>query len=210
MALEVIRIENYPVNSNCLLIFDRDVNSECLIVDPGSKDPSLIDSKVVELDLYPKYLILTHEHFDHIWSCSFFMNKYDATIICSSLCSELIGSAKKNLSLYYDNSPFIVEGKMTETEAINNLLKWNSHKILFVPAPGHTQAGICFTIGKYLFTGDTLLKDIKTITKLLAGSKTDLLNTLAKIESFKGENYIVCPGHGEMFDLDTYNLKTVI
>ena len=35
MALEVVRVINEPVSSNCFLLFNREVNNDCLVVDPG-------------------------------------------------------------------------------------------------------------------------------------------------------------------------------
>ena len=37
MALEIIRIINRPIDSNCYIIFDESINNECVIIDPGSE-----------------------------------------------------------------------------------------------------------------------------------------------------------------------------
>ena len=85
MALKVVRIINQPVTSNCFLLYDREVNNDCLVVDPGSEYPDELEQLLRDLNLYPKYILLTHEHFDHIWGCNYLVEKYHSKIICSVL-----------------------------------------------------------------------------------------------------------------------------
>ena len=49
MALELLRIENEPVNSNCFILFDKVVGLRCVVVDPGSENCAVID---MVLDLF--------------------------------------------------------------------------------------------------------------------------------------------------------------
>ena len=88
MALKVVRIINQPVTSNCFLLYDREVNNDCLVVDPGSEYPDELEQLLRDLNLYPKYILLTHEHFDHIWGCNYLVEKYHSKIICSVLCRQ--------------------------------------------------------------------------------------------------------------------------
>ena len=106
MALEIIRVINEPVSSNCFLLFDREVNNDCLVVDPGCEIPDVLDRKLSELRLCPKFIVLTHEHFDHVWGCNALVQKYHAQIICSTICSEAIQDAKKNHSMFYNLTSF--------------------------------------------------------------------------------------------------------
>ena len=57
MALEVVRVINEPVSSNCFLLFNREVNNDCLVVDPGSEYPDTLDRKLLELGLVPKIIV---------------------------------------------------------------------------------------------------------------------------------------------------------
>ena len=52
MALKVVRIINQPVTSNCFLLYDREVNNDCLVVDPGSEYPDELESvsKIYSVD----------------------------------------------------------------------------------------------------------------------------------------------------------------
>ena len=207
MGLEVVQIINKPVSSNCFLLFDREVNNDCLVVDPGCEIPDVLDRKLSELRLWPKFIVLTHEHFDHIWGCNALVQKYHAQIICSTICSEAIQDAKKNHSMFYNQKGFVLPPADICVEDIDWTWEWNGKQITFSLAEGHTNAGIYFRIGKNLFTGDTLLKDLKTVTKLFCGSKDKLVVTIDQIKKLQGEGLRVYPGHGDCFDLDSYDLN---
>ncbi len=211
MALQLHRFINQPISSNCYVLFDKTESDRCLLVDPGSGDCSEIEAWLYGEKLSPEYIILTHEHFDHIAGCNFFINKYRAKLICSSLCFEYIQSAKRNLSMFQDQKGFVVHGELAlEVSAPNTIFSWGGYSILLFPSNGHTNASISFIIGQWLFTGDTLIRDIKTVTKLYSGSKEALVLSMNQYERLKGKKYIVCAGHGEMFNLDNYDLKKMM
>lgn len=210
MALEIIKIENSPISSNCYILFDKTFSNDCLVVDPGSEHSVDLEHQLQILQLHPQSIILTHEHFDHIWGCNYLLSKYNCRIICSNVCSLAINDAKKNHSLFYNQIGFVVSAANILLEEIGYKMYWQVYDMIFFPALGHTNSGVCFTIGGYLFTGDSLIKGIRTVTKLFTGSKIELVTTIAKIETMKGNGYMVCPGHGEMFDLDTYNTNLAL
>ena len=95
-------------------------------------------------------------------------------------------------------------------EDISWSLKWQNRDLKFYPVKGHTSAGIIFSCGSMLFTGDELIKDIRTVTKLKTGSKEKLNDSVDLLERLKGSGKVVCPGHGETFDLDSYDLQKII
>ena len=196
--------------SNCFLLYDREVNNDCLVVDPGSEYPDELEQLLKDLNLYPKYILLTHEHFDHIWGCNYLVEKYHSKIICSVLCSEAIQDAKRNHSLFYNQKAFQVPAADICIEDIGFNWNWNGWGITFFVAEGHTNAGICFEIGNSLFTGDTLLKDLRTVTKLFCGSKEKLVVTINRIKRLQGKGFYVYPGHGDGFDLDNYDLNKAL
>ena len=209
--LTIQQIKNTPVPSNCFVIYDKAVGRECAVIDPGSKSDEELFAFIDGQHLEPKYVILTHEHFDHCWGVNEFVEKYHVPIVCSARCAEYIKYEKKNCSVFYDNKEsFVIEKDAKTVESINGVLPFLNTKFLFILTPGHTGASICIKIGCYLFTGDTLLKGIRTVTKLPTGSKEELGQTLELLEGMIGENIIVCPGHGEVFRLDEYDIKRAL
>lgn len=78
--MTIKRFINEPVTSNCYVLFDKKKGSDCIVVDPGSKDISPLLSFVEGNHLTAKYIILTHEHFDHCTGADAIVEK------CHSQC----------------------------------------------------------------------------------------------------------------------------
>lgn len=204
-------IINYPITSNCFVMFDKTVGSECIVVDPGSENNSHLYQYLEKEQFIPEYVILTHEHFDHCWGVNDFRDRYPKVkLVCSRICSDAIQSGKKNYSVFHQQPGFEIEPADIILDDIGWQLVWDDEEIKFYPAQGHSAAGIIFFIGNWVFTGDTLVKDIKTVTKLKTASKEKLKETLSMLEAEKGKGFMVCPGHGEMFELDSYDLNRAL
>ena len=101
--LIVHQIINSPVTSNCFVLYDKTISNDCVIVDPGSRSDDVLFAFLEQENLIPKYIILTHEHFDHCWGVKELVERYQIPIICSALCAEAIKSEKRNCSVFYDN-----------------------------------------------------------------------------------------------------------
>ena len=69
----------------------------------------------------------------------------------------------------------------------------------FIESPGHTLNGISISIEDVLFTGDTMIHNLKTVTKLPGGDKNQLRKTLTHLFSQFSPRVQVLPGHGEAF-----------
>lgn len=208
--LSVHTIVNKPVSSNCFVLFDKSFGRKCIVVDPGSKSDDVLFAFLEEVGLVPQYVVLTHEHFDHCWGVNELVAKYQVPIVCSALCAECIKYEKRNCSVFYDNSErFVITSPTVSVESLNYILPFLDTEMHFISSPGHTDASVCVAIGKALFTGDTLIKDLRTVTKLPTGSISKLLETMNLLGALQGNEYMVFPGHGNIFELDGYNLEKI-
>ncbi len=210
MAICIKQLYNNPIKSNCYILYNLDISRNCIIIDPGARDPTEIFKFIQDNNLNPEYIVLTHEHFDHIWSCNELRAKYNVKIICSKECACSVSDNKKNHSLFYNQKGFVLNNIDLIVEDINFNLKWLDYNLSFFIALGHTASGICFTIDRFLFTGDTLLKGAKTVTKLYTGSKEGLAKTISIINTYKNLNFKVYPGHGDSFLLDDYDTSIAL
>lgn len=206
--LEVKQIINCPIDSNCFVIYGMEKGGDCIIVDPGSEDNSHLYELLKSEALSPQFIILTHEHFDHCWGVNQIVGQYNIPIVCSQRCAEAIKHEKRNCSVFYNNmEAFTIKSETISIESIGNELQFGDDMIRFYNTPGHTDASISFVADKYLFTGDTLIKDEKTVTKLPTGSVEKLSETVKILAELKGLGLEVKSGHGEEFMLDDYDLE---
>ncbi|MBO5407314.1 MAG: MBL fold metallo-hydrolase [Bacteroidales bacterium] len=206
--LIIHRIINIPVPSNSYVIFDKAAGRDCIIIDPGTKNNEELIEFLGKENLVPRFIVLTHEHFDHCWGVNHLLEQYQAPIICSQSCSEAIKSAKRNCSVFYDNrGAFVIISYTLTVERLNFTLNMWGKNVKFYLTPGHTEASICFKIDRYLFTGDTLIKNEKTVTKLPTGSVEKLKESIGLLTGLQGSKLVVYPGHGESFDLNEYDLS---
>ena len=201
----IIPILNSPIDSNCYVI-TKPGEKECILVDPALGDGAALDARLESMALTPEYIILTHEHFDHISSVEHLRKRYRCKVIASAKCSAAITDPKKNLSLFYDQQGFSCQPADIVLEKDEQVWGWGGVDIRFFYTPGHSEGGICFSIGDNLFTGDTLMGQYKPVTKLPGGNKA-LLNTSINMlmDKFDGDTNVF-PGHGETGRLAAFKL----
>lgn len=194
-------IVNRPVSSNCYVISEKDKDN-CLVVDPGTEDCEELLVYLQTNKLYPEYIILTHEHVDHIIGCSRLKKVFGSKIICSAVCNEYMQLSKYNLTKFseqFEGKSFLQEADILFDE-MNFSLKWNKKEIHFYKAQGHSLGSIYFDIKNDLFIGDTLIKGFKTMTTLPGGSKEQLLVTLEQfLERYNPRQMTIYSGHFSPF-----------
>lgn len=198
---------NSPVNSNCYILY-KEFYKSCLIIDPGMEHCETLFEFLTTENIHPEYIVLTHEHFDHVWSTNKVKDKYDAKIVCTSLCNQKIIDPKKNMSVFFDQIGFSIYPADICTEDISHVLKWNGFTIKFIPTSGHTDCSVTLCVNNCIFVGDLMIKGLKTVTKLPTGDKIKLQSSLSLIEKmFKTSETTVFPGHGTAFKLNEININ---
>ena len=146
MSLKIERIINTPIPSNCFVIYTDNKHDGCIIVDPGSEDCKELLSFLNKINTDPQYIILTHEHFDHIWGVALLRKLYNVEVICSKYCSEAIKNKKKNLSVFYNQIEFEIISANRTIEELKFILRWNKLVFEFINTKGHSEGSICISI----------------------------------------------------------------
>jgi len=202
------QVFNSPVSSNCYVLHLPE-SRECLIIDPGTEDNKPLKEYLDHHQLAPTHIILTHHHFDHVWGVNDLIACYHPKVISSKACSERIVDTKLNLSAYYSEKDFILKPSDIHVEDIQHTFIWLGHVFFFISTKGHSESCISILVGNCLFTGDALIKDTKTVTKLPGGNKAALKVTFLKYQELllKNKHLTVYPGHGEIFDLNAFGVK---
>lgn len=141
-------------------------------------------------------VLLTHCHFDHITGLYDVWKEYGCKIYIKEACEDFIYDTVKNVSAYFGG--FKCE-KIDETniEPIKDgqVINMGNISILVISTQGHSLCSVCFQVGEYLFTGDTVLEGTVGRTDLFGGSREKLENSLYKISKMSYD--IAFPGHGK-------------
>jgi glyoxylase-like metal-dependent hydrolase (beta-lactamase superfamily II) len=206
----VQRIINKPVDSNSFVLFERG-KPNCIVIDPGTFDCFELLDYFKFNNLFPEYIFLTHEHFDHIWGVNKLKDIYQCKIVCSKDCSERIIDNKKNMSVFYNQIGFVTYSADLQIDSNNLSLIWNNLNIECIISKGHSIGSMCIIVDDKLFSGDTIIPGYKTVVKFPGGNKLDLLKSLEKIfKKFNGKNVSVYPGHGNSFFLNEIKIEQLV
>jgi glyoxylase-like metal-dependent hydrolase (beta-lactamase superfamily II) len=205
-----------PVQTNCWLYAlegaaDGSGARPCAVIDPGDEAGAVI-SRLQELNWVPRYIFLTHGHFDHVMALPDLLEAFRKGAFAPALPPEtgihcLDAHYLGKDAMKYHRSSFIAAGG--NPLYIDTLRKHLSDAdILFeegddagpfkvLHLPGHTpgSAGFYDEASGVLFSGDTLFRGNRGRTDLPGGNEAQIRESLTRLLSMKGD-IVVCPGHG--------------
>lgn len=211
--MEIRRFSFQPIDSSMYVMCSHD---SAVIVDPCVSEEalSLVKSSGVERII----ILLTHEHFDHISGVNWWKDFFPCEVICSQKCGERIKDPKRNASAHYDVL-FLFQSKEVQEEAkqLNfqafsceatktfegqYCFDWEGHHFDIQETPGHSP-GSCGILldNRICFTGDTVLKGLKTITRLPHGSRTKFKEIVEDYLKKLPSDCEIYPGHGDHFSI---------
>lgn len=213
--MKVNIFNNNPVRSN-MYILEED--GRAIIVDPSVEDVRLTKCKV-------EYIILTHEHYDHICAVNYWRNSTGAIVIASRNCQKGLQDPLRNFSRFYKefcelqtmvkinssvkNCEYMCSADIIFDKEYN--LNWNFNTLKLFECPGHSMGSICILLNnKLLFCGDTLFKDYPITTGMPGGSKRQWVKYGRPSLETLSKDIIVYPGHFESFLLNDYRFWEVI
>ena len=178
---EDIRIEKLqlgPYGTNCYVVVCNRMK-ESLVVDA----PADVEKIVEKLQgTQPKYILLTHDHMDHIGALEGLKSELNIPLGAHTLDSSQI-SPSPEISL-----------KDGDTISLGTLI----FNVLHLP--GHTPGGLCFKTGVHLFSGDTIFPGGPGKTWSPANLK-QLVDALKSKIFVLFDDIQIYPGHGEITDL---------
>lgn len=152
-------------------------------------------------------IFLTHYHYDHIYYLSQWISEFpDLMVWGSKQTLEGLLDAKRNLSYYHQDPIETAPSKLSilqDNEVVN--LVENALSITAYETEGHCEGSLTFAIEHFLFTGDVLIPNIGTVTKLKTGNKEKAKRSIQKINKLGTSDSIICPGHLEMISYSQVN-----
>lgn len=202
MKLEIIRLENQLMNSNCFIVVDN-LSKSCVIIDPASEKSEREIKYIEEKSLHLDYIIVTHAHADHCWGVNTLKDRYPETkIVYSAACYK---NMKRSIMLFFKmwHEDETYNYKLMPADiAIDCNTEWNwyGHVIKFVLTPGHSLGSMCIDIDGKLFTGDTMMPFPPYFNG--RGSNEDEWDISVKmmVEMYDSGTEIY-PGHGEILTI---------
>ena len=183
-----------PLKTNCYIV-TSDMN-HAVIIDPGF-DAEKIAAKVRELGAKPKFMLLTHGHFDHIGAVNALKKTFPEM-------KSVILAEDEDICL----NPGLINneiGVVTKPDMLfadGDIVKLDDLDFKFMATPGHTKGCACIIVEDKIFTGDTLFSRGYGRTDLYGGSTRDMKNSLKKIGAIEGD-YEIYPAHGPHTTLKT-------
>ena len=183
------------IQNNCYLVVDEKTNCSALV------DCTEFSQKMLDFigETYLKYIFLTHGHFDHITGVKGVKEKYGARVVISHEDAPMLSSAKLSLAAFCGGEQNIVEPDILVSDG--DVVKLNDIEFKVISTPGHTKGGVCYLVGDYIFTGDTLFFCSCGRTDFPGGSSQEIIASLKKIAALDGDLKVM-PGHDRLSNLN--------
>ena len=175
---------------NCYIISD-DAKSKTIIIDPGDEPEKIIEYTDAE-GLKPRYILLTHAHYDHVCAVRELHDRYMADIVMHEEETTVYRmTARRCISWGYSPDDFPGPQRTVKDD---DTLSVGTMSFKIIHTPGHTPGSICIYGENVLFTGDTLFKGSVGRTDLSGGNSGDLLRSLRRLMLLPPETRVMS-GH---------------
>ncbi len=177
------------LQSNCYLI---STPKPAVIINPGFNSNITLDFLKQNKDKQ-RLILLTHGHFDHIGGAKALREATNTKIAISKEDSQFLLDPNLNLSAQFGEAlpPFEADVLIDLEDEISV----GDLTFKIIKTPGHTTGGLCFLIGEYLFSGDTLFCRSIGRTDFPNGNFSQLKASIEKLYTLDDDT-IVLSGHG--------------
>jgi glyoxylase-like metal-dependent hydrolase (beta-lactamase superfamily II) len=165
-------VKQIPVGpmANFVYLVVDERSREAMVVDSGW-EVTPIEAAVRDTGAKVKFVVATHEHFDHVSTVSELASKLEAKVVA------------------HENSPIECDLRVRDGEELK--LGGRGVRVLFTP--GHTEDSICLYDGKEVFTGDTLF--VGTIGRFEKEMAEAMYASLHGVILKLPPSTVVYPGH---------------
>ncbi len=195
MEIKVRQFMPHGFSANCYAVSSKE---DIALIDVGAATDEIVEF-VKQNSSKIKYILLTHDHFDHICGVSQILKFCNAEIGIHK--NDASGLADSTFSLC--NMAGLPQPQITPDYAFadGDSLPFGDGEISVIHTPGHTDGCVCYRVGDILFSGDTLFFESVGRTDFVTGDSATLLDSLKRIIKLKGIARVYT-GHGESTTLE--------
>ncbi len=177
--------------SNCYLISS---GTEYIVVDPSFSYEKMLDKYVSLQGTAPKYVLLTHEHYDHIKCINTYADR-GVKILVSAESGSALSDSCKNCADFLGDIGFGFFGEYTVLGE-GDRISFGDETLTVMKTPGHTEGSLCFIGNGYVIVGDTIFQGGSYgRCDLPGGNEAALCASLRRLLNLPAE-YKIYPGHG--------------
>ncbi len=159
----------------CYILWD-DAETGCIVIDPGD-EPERIRAACEGHPI--EAILLTHGHFDHIGAVRE-LARDGAEIAIHREDAPMLVTPELNACGLINR--LITAPKATRLLAEGDVLNYAGLTLTVLHTPGHTPGCVCYQVGEWLFTGDTLFHGGYGRTDLPGGSMRQLADSLRRLQ----------------------------
>lgn len=183
-----------PLQCNCTILGDEDAR-EAIVIDPGD-DISRIHSRLTELGLKLKQILITHAHIDHVGGALKLKRITGAPILLNENDLPQLQMMDVQAGWLGMETPEVAP----PDSSLDNGMKVGLDRFpaQVIHTPGHTQGSVSlhFAPLNMVFAGDTLFAGSIGRTDLPGGNSRQLLDSIRASLLTLPEETQVIPGHG--------------
>ena len=197
MSIDLVSLRVGPIETNCYIIWDK-ATGKAAIIDPGGDRNKIISAinklkSIHNIDI--EWILLTHGHFDHIFSAGDLATVYNCKIGMHAADIPIIEGTMSIAEIYYDMSEY-VNVEPTDIFNDNEIIKLGDTEIKAIHTPGHSEGGLCFVTEDSIFCGDTIFNGAIGRTDFPGGSYESIIASIKNKLFAYADNYNLYPGHG--------------
>jgi hydroxyacylglutathione hydrolase len=185
------------LETNCYLVWEEKSKSAA-IIDPAEEGAEIAQI-IQEKKLKPEVIILSHGHFDHCLGAMDLKLVFKIPIALDFKDLFLIKRLKSSAEYWLrEKTDFLAIEKPDINLEDMKTIKLGEEKLIIIPTPGHTPGSICLYNQRmgWLFSGDTLFKDLRGRTDTSYGSTEQVHKSICQLMKLPKETKVF-PGHGE-------------
>ncbi|SIO86280.1 MBL fold metallo-hydrolase [Nocardiopsis sp. JB363] len=196
-----------PLAANCYVLAPAP-GGDCVIVDPGQEATVQVAEVLAEHDLTPAAILLTHGHFDHVWSAAelaeahgvpVYLHVEDHGLLTEPAAGVDAGFAAQ-LQMLLGPGPYPVPADLRELSG-GDTLTLAGVEFGVEHTPGHTPGSVVYTVTAedgvpVMFAGDLVFSGSIGRTDFPGGSTDAMNRSLASAVLDRPDATRILPGHG--------------